>query len=149
MKKLDENYILPKLYSNFEKFHDFENIVRTEKRVEFTGLAGSSLSVYLAAHLLSEGGCSIAVLADKESAAYFYNDLESLFGEAGMDADKKHVLFFPNSFKSSNNKTEQDRLNMLSRIEVLKRLSGSCKNTIIVSYHAAVAEKAVTPKDIN
>lgn len=149
MKKLDENYILPKLYSNFEKFHDFENIVRTEKRVEFTGLAGSSLSVYLAAHLLSEGGCSIAVLADKESAAYFYNDLESLFGEAGMDADKKHVLFFPNSFKSSNNKTEQDRLNMLSRIEVLKRLSGSCKNTIIVSYPAAVAEKAVTPKDIN
>ena len=44
------------------------------------------------------GGQHLIVCADKEDAAYFYNDLESLLNERGMDYSKKQVLFYPTSY---------------------------------------------------
>ncbi len=39
-------------------------------------------------------GFHLAICADKESAAYFYNDLENLLHDREKDLHKKQVLFF-------------------------------------------------------
>ena len=91
---------------------------------------------------------NMVIMPDKENAAYYYNDLENLLNERDTDIDKKTVLYFPNSFNSANNIHETDNLNLLSRIEVVKRLSKGSKKTTIVTYPEAIAEKTISPKEI-
>ncbi|MCB0806282.1 MAG: transcription-repair coupling factor [Bacteroidales bacterium] len=85
----------------------------------------------------------IIVLPDKESAAYFLNDLESIFGEKDMNFHKKKVLFFPASYKRTYDVKNQDNTNILLRTEVMKRLSSAGRKSIIVTYPEALAEKVV------
>ena len=92
------------------------------------------------------GGQHLIVCADKEDAAYFYNDLESLLGESGMDYSKKQVLFYPTSYKRPYEPEKADNTYILSRTEVLQRVSTSERKTLIVSYPEALSEKVFTRK---
>ena len=92
------------------------------------------------------GGQHLIVCADKEDAAYFYNDLESLLGERGMDYSKKQVLFYPTSYKRPYEPEKPDNSYILSRTEVLQRVSTSERKTLIVSYPEALSEKVFTRK---
>ena len=92
------------------------------------------------------GGQHLIVCADKEDAAYFYNDLESLLGERGMDYSKKQVLFYPTSYKRPYEPEKADNSYILSRTEVLQRVSTSERKTLIVSYPEALSEKVFTRK---
>ena len=92
------------------------------------------------------GGQHLIVCADKEDAAYFYNDLESLLGERGMDYSKKQVLFYPTSYKRPYEPEKADNTYILSRTEVLQRVSTSERKTLIVSYPEALSEKVFTRK---
>ena len=92
------------------------------------------------------GGQHLIVCADKEDAAYFYNDLESLLGERGMDYSKKQVLFYPTSYKRPYEPEKPDNTYILSRTEVLQRVSTSERKTLIVSYPEALSEKVFTRK---
>ncbi|MBQ1759725.1 MAG: hypothetical protein IIZ94_08585, partial [Prevotella sp.] len=64
-----------------------------------SNLAASSKAFVVEETFRQIGGQHLIVCADKEDAAYFYNDLESLLGERGMDYSKKQVLFYPTSYK--------------------------------------------------
>ena len=86
----------------------------------------------------------VFVLGDKETAAYFYNDLENLFDEQEKDFHKKKVLFFPTSYKRAYEIDKVDNNNLLLRTEVLKRISSRGKNTIIVAFPEALSEKVIT-----
>lgn len=137
------------LYSKFEKVNEFERFLQSDSlRLKLSGLAGSAFSVYVATHFYINKNQNVVVLPTKDDAAYFYNDLEGLFDEVGEDIDRKKILFFPNSYKSINNITEFDRLNLMSRAEVLERISNGLRNTLIVTYAEAIAEKSVIPKDL-
>ena len=92
------------------------------------------------------GGQHLIVCADKEDAAYFYNDLESLLGERGMDYSKKQVLFYPTSYRRPYEPEKPDNTYILSRTEVLQRVSTSERKTLIVSYPEALSEKVFTRK---
>ncbi len=92
------------------------------------------------------GGQHLIVCADKEDAAYFYNDLESLLNERGMDYSKKQVLFYPTSYKRPYEPEKPDNSYILSRTEVLQRVSTSERKTLIVSYPEALSEKVFTRK---
>ena len=92
------------------------------------------------------GGQHLIVCADKEDAAYFYNDLESLLGERGIDYSKKQVLFYPTSYKRPYEPEKPDNTYILSRTEVLQRVSTSERKTLIVSYPEALSEKVFTRK---
>lgn len=148
--KSDKKNLIPELYSSFRISGEFETILNSsEKRIMLKGLSGSALAVYHSAFLTKNDMLNLVIMPDKETAAYYYNDLENLSGEVGMDIEKKTVLYFPNSFTSANNIHEKDNLNLLSRIEAVKRLSKGCKKTTIITYPEAIAEKTISPKDLN
>ena len=85
----------------------------------------------------------MVVLNDKETAAYFLNDLESLYNEKAANFHKKKILFYPTSYKRNYDLIHQDSTHVLLRTEVLKRLGSSQRKSIIVTYPEALAEKVV------
>ena len=111
-----------------------------------SNLAASSKAFVLEETFRQIGGQHLIVCADKEDAAYFYNDLENMLGERGMDYSKKQVLFYPTSYKRPYEPEKPDNTYILSRTEVLQRVSTSERKTLIVSYPEALSEKVFTRK---
>lgn len=63
-----------------------------------------------------------------------------------MDYSKKQVLFYPTSYKHPYEPERADNTYILSRTEVLQRISTSERKTIIVTYPEALSEKVFTRK---
>ena len=114
-----------------------------KQRILLKGFVGSSASVAAAAMHQSLPGIHLVVLSDKESAVYFSNDLENLLGETDEKFHRKHVLFYPTSYKRPYEPENTDNSNILMRTEVLKRISSRGRETIIVTYPEALTEKVV------
>lgn len=110
------------------------------------GLNGSSKSYTVAATSELIGGHNLVICSNKEDAAYFYNDLENIFGERDVDYSKKRVLFYPTSYKRPYEPEKADNTFILSRTEVLQRISSGERKTIIVTYPEALSEKVITRK---
>ena len=110
------------------------------------GLSGSSKSYVVAAASEIIGGHNFIICSDKERAAYFYNDIENILGEKDYDYSKKRVLFYPTSYKRPYEPEKSDNTYILSRTEVLQRISTSERKTIIVTYPEALSEKVITRK---
>ncbi len=115
-------------------------------RFSFKGLVGSSRSFACASIFKRTPQVHLAILPDKESAAYFLNDLEQIFGESSEETEKKRILFFPSSFKKSVLSGPKDNQGLLLRTEVLNRLNVGLGNFFIVTYPEAMAEKVVNRK---
>lgn len=114
------------------------------KHLKVQGLIGSARAVVCSAVLGPVGGTHIYILNDKETAAYFFNDMESLFGEMGAVFARKKVLFFPSSYKRPFEPHVQDKSNTLARSEVFNRLAGAARKKIVVTYPEALCEKIIT-----
>jgi transcription-repair coupling factor (superfamily II helicase) len=112
----------------------------------YSGLVGSAKAFAVEECFREKGGQHLVICASKEDAAYFYNDLEALFGEREMDYSKKQILFYPTSYKRPYEPERPDNTYILSRTEVLQRLSTSERRTVIVSYPEALSEKVFTRK---
>jgi transcription-repair coupling factor (superfamily II helicase) len=112
----------------------------------YSGLVGSAKAFTVEEQFRKQGGQHLVICASKEDAAYFYNDLEALFGEREMDYSKKQILFYPTSYKRPYEPERPDNTYILSRTEVLQRLSTSERRTVIVSYPEALSEKVFTRK---
>ncbi len=115
-------------------------------RVYLGGLSGSSRAFIIAAVFHHLQRHHLVVLNDAESAAYLFNDLETLFQEKGQPFEKKNALFFPTVYKRHFEPDKPDRTNMLMRSEVMSRVVSSPKKAIIVTYAEALAEKVVQKK---
>ena len=111
-----------------------------------SGLVGSAKAFHVRETFQKEGGQHLVVCADKETAAYFYNDLEAMLGERNLDYSKKQILFYPTSYKRPYEPERPDNTYILSRTEVLQRVSTSERKTIIVTYPEALSEKVCTRK---
>ena len=118
-----------------------ENLIGS--RTILKGLTGSARSLFTASLFQKLNNNYIVVLPDKETAAYFYNDLESIFGEKGFNYHKKKILFYPASYKRNYDLINQDNTNVLLRTEVLKRLGSGKRKSIIVTFPEALAEKVI------
>lgn len=112
------------------------------------GLAGSSAAVVAAAAANRIKKDFLFVLPDKESAAYFFNDLENLLGEQDRDYEHRNVFFFPSSFKKPAATAEEDKAGIQLRAEVAHRLASVSERTIVVTYPEAYAEKIIPQKDL-
>ncbi|MEI7499560.1 MAG: transcription-repair coupling factor [Bacteroidota bacterium] len=110
----------------------------TRFRLHLNGLVGSSRSLVTAAVFESTTNIHLMLLQDKESAAYFFNDLQQILGD--------RVYFFPSSFKRGLQAGIKDNQGLLSRTEVLNQLNSRARKFVIVSYPEAVAEKVVNKK---
>ncbi len=138
--------ISQQLYKNDAHIDAIINTLRDDGHLLCSNLTASSKAFVLEETFRRMGGQHLIVCADKEDAAYFYNDLESLLGERGMDYSKKQVLFYPTSYKRPYEPEKPDNTYILSRTEVLQRVSTSERKTLIVSYPEALSEKVFTRK---
>ena len=136
-------------YLNSPNIKKLTNTLNNEGHVSCLGLTGSSKAFVLAAASDIIGGINFIICSDKERAAYFYNDLENIYEEKDIDYSKKHVLFYPTSYKRPYEPEKADNTYILSRTEVLQRLSSSEKKTIIVTYPEAISEKVITRKTMH
>ena len=108
-----------KIYQADAHIDAIVNTLRDGGHLLCSNLAASSKAFVVEETFRRMGGQHLIVCADKEDAAYFYNDLESLLGERGMDYSKKQVLFYPTSYKRPYEPEKADNSYILSRTEVL------------------------------
>ena len=112
--------------------------------IQLKGLHGSAGAMVAAAVFESHPFTQIVILTDKETAAYFFNDAENLCGEQDLSYEKRHILFFPSSYKKSFDLENIDHNNVLMRTEVLNKLQSSDKKSLVVTYPEAISEKVIT-----
>ncbi len=115
-------------------------------RFGLKGLVGSSRSFVCASVFRKTSLVHLAILPDRETAAYFLNDLEQIFGETSLESEKKRILFFPSSFKKGVLSGPKDNQGLLLRTEVLNRLNNRQGSFFVVTYPEALAEKVVNRK---
>ena len=114
----------------------------------FKGLVGSSRAFVAATLYKLTSDTVLFIMNDKESAAYFYNDMEFLLGETDKKPDHKNVFFFPSSNKRTHKAEDIDTINILSRTEVINKITAHSKAPLfIVTYPEAIFEKVVTKSD--
>ncbi len=77
------------------------------------------------------------IAPDKESAAYIWNTLDSIY--------PKRSLFLPDSFKRPMVYEEMNPSNIQQRTETVNKFLEASQPKIIVSYPEAIAEKIVDP----
>ncbi len=105
--------------------------------IHLDGTVGSSPALIITALQLEHPHHALFILPDRESSAYFLNDMENLLGESNLH-------FFPSSFKKSYSIHEPDPGAVLERAEVLSRISKSTSPVLVVSYVEAIQERVVT-----
>lgn len=107
------------------------------------GLVESSDSFVAAGVFKSSTFHHVFVMNDKESAAYFQNNLASLI-------ENKDILYFPDSFKRPQEFDELNNNNILIRTESVNRLiHPNSKAELMVTYPEALIEKVVTAEKLN
>lgn len=105
-------------------------------RVHLKGLIGSSDAMVATATYFIQHTNMLFVLPDRDEAAYFQSDLESLL--------EKEVLIFPSSYRKPFEFTQPDSGNVLLRAEVLNELIHSTEyGKVIVTYPEALAERVI------
>lgn len=114
-----------------------------DERVQIKGLVGS-LDAVMAATLHSRHTprLSLYVLNDRDEAAYFQNDLQSLLGA-------EDILFYPTSYKRPYHYEETDNASVLMRAEILNKLSVAKVPPLqIVTYPEALFEKVINKRSL-
>ncbi len=133
---------IPSFYSQFSKTDELKKtILDSQPETFIEGLTGSAVSMVLAENFKETRMPFLFILEDKEEAAYYLNDLESLLGD-------NRVLFYPASYRRAYQIEETDNANVLLRSEVLNRINSKKKPAIIVTYPDALFEKVITRKEL-
>ncbi len=121
-----------------------QRITNNEQRIFLKGLIGSSYSLISASIFKALPFLQLHIISDKESAAFFFNDIENLLGEQDMPYEKKRILYFPASYKKHYDFENTDNANVLLRSEVINRLNNLKEPVLIVTYPEAICEKVIT-----
>jgi transcription-repair coupling factor (superfamily II helicase) len=111
------------------------------QRIRVEGLSGSAKAIVMSVIFQRSQITHLAILPEKEDAAYFYNDLVS---SAGDDS----VFFFPSTYKRSVLYEQTEPANIVLRTEVLNHLASGKRKGIIVTYPESVMEKVVSRKNL-
>lgn len=144
LKKLLEKYEKDKQITELANILNNNNI----KKIRLSGLVGSSKSLLAASIFNKNTKNCLFILPDKETAAYFANDLESVFNEKNEVNKHKKILFYPTSYKRPYEIEQIDNINLQLRTEVLSRIGSTNKKTAIISYPEALSEKVISRKNL-
>ncbi len=128
------------------ELNDIQNKANAE--VKLNSLAGSSLAFIVAnTYKDIKQSTFLCILPDKDSAAYFANDIEALFNETHLDYTKKTVLFYPATTKRPYSEDTLQNANIVLRLQTLNRINNGEK-LIVVTYPEAISEKVTSKKQI-
>ena len=111
------------------------------RKIRIEGLSGSSRAMVLSSVFNKTQTTHLAIIPEKEDAAYFYNDLVSILGD-------ESVFFFPSTYKRSVQYEQTEPANIVLRTEVLNHLASGKRKGIIVTYPESVMEKVVSRKNL-
>lgn len=117
-------------------------------KLTLSGLAGSAPAVLTALAYHRCNKSFLCILPDRESASYFFNDLENLMDEAGMSYEDRSIFFFPASYKKPYETEQTDNANVLLRAEVVNRLASQKSKIVVVSFPEAVGEKIISKSEL-
>ena len=120
------------------------HLQKKQARIHLLGTAGSSDAFISNAVAEKIGGNYLFVLSDKEEAAYFYNNLESING----DKRGTTLLFYPASYRRPYQIEELDNANIIQRTEVLSVIRKKRKNIMVVTHPEAIIENVVSRKKL-
>lgn len=110
-------------------------------KIILKGLSGSAKSFTMASTFAQTRQMICAILPDKESASYFYDDLVSILGD-------EDVMFYPSAFKRSVEYMKENKSSIVLQTEVLTRLNTTRKGFIMVAYPEAIMEKVIRTKEL-
>lgn len=111
--------------------------------VHLKGGAGSVHAFRIAALFQEVQFPQLIICDDKEEAAYFYNDLQTLL-------DESKVFFYPESQRFPYQEEEQtNNANVIQRAEVLDAVSSLKGQYVVVTYPKALAEQVVTKSNLS
>lgn len=137
MQKLTEYYLN---HSHSEKIcHALAS--QSLQKIQIKGLSGSASSLLCYSVVKNSKTTHFIILADKEEAGYFFNDMENLSSE-------NSVYFLPSSYKrdllslSSLKKVEE---NIIARTKTIEKLNDGDPITV-VTYPEALVEKEASSK---
>jgi transcription-repair coupling factor (superfamily II helicase) len=131
------------IYESCPKVVQLANeLSKGQVKLQCKNLVGSSLSFVMQAVFKKIEKPFLFIFNEKETAAYFLNDLEQLL-------DANDVLFYPSSYRRPYQIEETDNANILLRSEVLNRINSRKKPALIVTYPEALFEKVVTKKELD
>lgn len=125
----------------------YSDIQTNSLKTALKNLSGSAKSLFSAKFIESHKGTHLFILPDKEQAAYFLNDIETLFNETDVDYQEKRVVFFPTSYRRPYEIEQHDNANVLMRSEVITKLSEG-KKIVLITYPEALTEKIVAKKQL-
>ena len=134
---------LTELYSQHPILPTFIETINADnaRHIRMEGLSGSSKAMVLSLVFHKTQTTHLAVIPEKEDAAYFYNDLVSLLGDDS-------VFFFPSTYKRSVQYEQTEPANIVLRTEVLNHLASGKRKGIIITYPESVMEKVVSRKNL-
>lgn len=132
-------------YQEDKRVDELAELIQAEspKRILINGFVGAMDSFVLSSAYRKQASSHIFIANTKEDAAYFQNNLASLF-------DNKSIHFFPDSFKRPLRYEELSKSNVLQRTETINKIILSlAEGHILVTYPEAVFEKVVSPEILN
>ncbi len=132
---------LLEIYQQSAIIQKLSEYVNSHQLTTLQNLRESALSFVLTALHQKQNKTLLLILDNKEEAAYFYNDFQTLAGE-------NKVLFYPESYRRAYQIEETDNANVLQRAKVLSHLQSRQKPQIIITYPAALFEKVVVKKEL-
>jgi transcription-repair coupling factor (superfamily II helicase) len=137
---------LPDLLLKFQHHTPVKQLVSAIKagafsRVNARGMAGSQAAFVAAATYSELQQPFLAIIPDREEAAYFLNDIETLLPDAP-------VHFFPASYKKPYDIESADANNKLLRAEVLNKINTDKRPAFIVTHPEALFERVVTHENL-
>ncbi len=137
-------------FSSSEAFRALDHYLSGEgpSAASATGMTGSAQALAAAASIGRSEKSFLFVWPDKEAAAYFFNDLENLLGEAGESYEERSSFFFPSSYKKPLQSKELDKTGIQLRAEVLNRLAESDERSFIITYPEAMVEKVLSRSEL-
>ncbi|MDE0870968.1 MAG: transcription-repair coupling factor [Flavobacteriales bacterium] len=121
-------------------------------KVELKGMVGSATAMLAASCIADEitpddlsqkAPSHLFILDEKESAAYFLNDLEQLLGQ------RKKALFFPRSARVPYQEEITENANIAMRAEVLNEINRAQQGLIIVTFTEAIAERVISRRELS
>ncbi len=138
MKKL-----LQQLFANYPAYEDLLSFLKnSENNIINVDNIFSSFKSLLIADILSKSNSNhCIILDDKESAAYFYDDLTNILGS------DKNVSLLPSVFKHGYDFSSSDSTNLVLKTEAVSKILKSKQHFILVTYPDAIIEKIVDAKE--
>lgn len=115
-----------------------DRLTEAGSKTILSGYVGSADAFIASAVMEKKPGVHVFILEDKETAAYFHNNLENLHDR------KKSILFFPAAYRQPYQIEKTDNSNVVLRAEVLSKVAKRPKKLALVTYPEALAEKVVT-----